>query len=243
MAQWLLFTDSGSFTGLLSFIGVIIVPLLGGIFPVLLLFASRRKGERVPTAVYRFLGNPVLLTVIYVLFLVSILVHGLVIWTEPLQRVLAVLTSVMVVVMTIAMRRAFDRRTIVELREEDERAFFSVTESGRPAVADVRLEYPGDEHRLETAGDEIPAFPSLRRASFRTERGAGALKVWAHRITPEGNSEGLAGLLRVSQGDETRQFDLKLSNGQVVVPMVPGACQVDITFSGADSAGSVGGLL
>jgi hypothetical protein len=149
----------------------------------------------------------------------------------------------MVVVMTIAIRRAFDRRTIVELREEDERTFFSVTESGRPAVADVRLEYPGDERRCEAAGDEIPAFPSLRRVSFRFERGSGALKVWAHRITPEGNSEGLAGLLRVSQGDETRQFDLKLSKGLVVLPIVPGACQVDITFSGAGSAGSVDGLL
>lgn len=83
VAEWLLLTGSGSFTGLLSFIGVIVVPLLGGVFPVLLLLASRRKGERVPTAVYRFLGNPVLLAVICVLFLASILLHGLVIWSDP----------------------------------------------------------------------------------------------------------------------------------------------------------------
>jgi hypothetical protein len=231
MAQWLLLTDSGSFTGLLGFIGVIIVPLLGGIFPVLLLYASRRKGERVPTAVYRFLGNPVLLTAIYVVFLLSILLHGLVIWTDPLQRILAVATSVMVVAMTITMRKTFERRTIVELREEDEQAFFSVTEAGHPAVAEVRLEYLGEERRYETASGEIPAFSSLRRATFQTERGAGVLKVWAHRITPEGNSEGLAGLLRVRLGNETRQFDLKLSGGQVVLPT--GACQVEITFAEA----------
>lgn len=57
--------------------------------------------------------------------------------------------------------------------------------------------------------------------------------MWAPRITPEGNSEGLAGLLRVRQGDETRQFDLKLSDGQVVLPTGPDALQVDITFAGA----------
>ncbi len=48
MSEWLLLTDSGSFTGLLSIIGVLIVPLLGGIFPVLMLVASRRKGDASP---------------------------------------------------------------------------------------------------------------------------------------------------------------------------------------------------
>ena len=234
LAQWLLLTGSGSFTGLLSFIGVIVVPLLGGIFPVLLLYASRRKGERIPTAVYRFLGNPVLLTVIYVLFFLSLLLHGLVIWTDPLQRIVAVLTSVMVVAMTFAMRGAFARRTVVELREEEgEQAFFSVTTAGHRAVADVRLTYPEGEQRYEAAGGDVPAFSSLRRAIFRPKRGesATALKMWVHRITPEGNSEGMAGLLSVRQGNETRQFDLKLSNGQVVLPVSPGEYQVEITLS------------
>ncbi|MBA2712489.1 MAG: hypothetical protein H0U55_02915, partial [Rubrobacteraceae bacterium] len=135
MAEWLLLRGSGSFTGLLGFIGVIIVPLLGGIFPVLLLLASRRQGERVPTAVYRFLGNPLLLVSVYGLFLASIFVHGLLIWTNPLERILAVATSVMVVVMTFAMREAFTRRTVVELRNEErdegEQGFFSITTAGR----------------------------------------------------------------------------------------------------------------
>ena len=242
MAEWLLLTGSGSFTGLLSFIGVIIVPLLGGIFPVLLLFVSRRKGERVPTAVYRFLGNPVLLTGIYALFLVSILMHGLVIWTDPLPRVIAIATSVLVIVMTIAMRRAFARSTTVELREEEgddgERAFFSITTAGRPAVADVKLTYSEGEQRYEAATGDIPDFLSLRRATFWPERGGNAtsLKVWAHRVTPEGDSEGLAGLVHVRQGGETKQFDLKLSRGQVELPVASGDCEVEITLSEADDA-------
>ena len=52
----------------------------------------------------------------------------------------------------------------------------------------------------------------------------------------------LSGTLSVCQGDDTRRFDLGLSDGQVVLSVVPGAFQVDIMFSGADRAGSVGRL-
>jgi hypothetical protein len=135
LAEWLLLTGSGSFTGLLSLIGVLIVPLLSGIFPVLLLVASRRKGERVPEAVYRFLGNPLLLAVIYVLYLASIFLHGLVIWSDPLQRAIALLVGVMVVGMTLAMRGVLARRLVVELRQdEDGRALYSVTRTDGPPL-------------------------------------------------------------------------------------------------------------
>jgi amino acid permease len=241
LAEWQLLTGSGSFTGLLGVIGAIVVPLLGGIFPVLLLVASRQKGERVPGVIYRFLGNPFLLVGIYVLFLISIFVHGLVIWEDPVERVGALLVGAMVVGMTIAviLRGAFARRLIVELREdqsEGEQALFSVSAAGRPAVTDVRLKYPEGEQRFEAAAGEIPAFSSLLQASFRAEWSAGAttqLKVWAHKVTPEGDSEGIAGFLHVRQGDETRRFDLKLSKGQVVLPVAPGTCRVDITLAEA----------
>jgi hypothetical protein len=247
MAEWLLFRGSGSFTGLLGLIGVIIVPLLGGIFPVLLIVASRRQGERVPTAVYRFLGNPVFLVFVYGLFLASIFLHGLLIWTNPLERILAVATSVLVVVMTLAMRKSFTRRTVVELRKEErddgEQGFFSITTAGRSGTADVRLEYPEREETYEAASGEVPAFSSLRRATFQTEGGAGVLKVWAHRVTPEGNSVPLAGLLDVRQGDDTRQFDLEISDGYVILPIAQEACRVDITFARTDEVNPLDRLL
>ena len=79
----------------------------------------------------------------------------------------------------------------------------------------------------------IPDFSSLRQATLRLVRNnVGAqLKVWAHKVTPEGDSEGISGLLHVRQGDETRQFDLKLSKGQVMLPVAPGTCQVDILLA------------
>jgi hypothetical protein len=160
------------------------------------------------------------------------------IWTNPLEHVLAVATSVIVVVMTLAMRKAFLRRTVVELRQEEsdeeEQGYFSVTIAGRAGRADVRLEYAGTEKRYEATSGEVPDFSLVRRAIFEPQGGAGVLKVWAHKITPEGDSVALSGLLNVRQGDETRQFDLRLSDGQVVLPMAQGPYGVDITLAEAD---------
>jgi amino acid permease len=236
VAEWLVLTGSLSFAGLLSILGVIVIPLLTGIFPVLLLIASQRKGERVPGAIYRFLGNPLLLVGIYVLFLSSIFLHGLVVWEDPLQRASALLMSALVLSVTIAvsLRGGFDRRLIVELLEdEDKQAHFSIIAVGHPTVTDVRLTYSYGEQRYKAAAGNIPNFSSLRQATFWTEQNnVGAqLKVWAHKVTPEGDSEGIAGLLHVRQGDETRQFDLKLSKGQVMLPVAPGTCQVDIVLA------------
>jgi hypothetical protein len=244
LAEWQLLRGSVSFTELLGVIGAVVVPLLGGIFPVLLVVASRQKGERVPEVVYRFLGNPLLLVGIYVLFLVSIFVHGLAIWEDPVQRAGALLVGALVIAMTIAvtLRGAFARRLTVELREdqsEGEQALFSVTAAGHPVVADVRLKYAEGEERYDAAAGEIPAIYSLRQASFRIQRSAAAtnqLKVWAHKVTPEGYTEGIAGLLHVRQGEVTKRFDLKLSKGQVVLQVAPGDCQVDITLAeGSDT--------
>ncbi len=57
--------------------------------------------------------------------------------------------------------------------------------------------------------------------------------MWAHKVTPEGDSEGIAGLLHVRQNDETRLFDLKLSKGQVMLPVASNTCKVDIMLSEA----------
>jgi hypothetical protein len=54
--------------------------------------------------------------------------------------------------------------------------------------------------------------------------------VWAHKITPEGDSEGLPALLEVHCGDEKKDFDLKLSGGQVVLPLEDQACRLAITL-------------
>ena len=50
VAEWMVLTDTGSFAGLLGFLGVMVHSLMRGIFPVLLLaallgYCARRSGE------------------------------------------------------------------------------------------------------------------------------------------------------------------------------------------------------
>jgi amino acid permease/DNA-binding MarR family transcriptional regulator len=240
LAEWSLLTGTGSFTGLLSVVGVVIIPVLGGIFPVLLLFASRRKGERVPTAGYRFLGNRILLIGIYVVFLGSIVLHGLVIWTDPVLRGVALAAGVAVVVMTWSVRNAFAARLNVELRQEDgpaqqSQGFFSVVCGGEPRASEVRLTYPAAEQRIDAATGEVPDFASVQQVGVTpgqrsSARPPGQLKVWVHRITATEDSEGLNAQLHVRDAGTTQRFDLALHEGTVVLPLASAAPEVRITF-------------
>ena len=225
VAEGLLLTGSGSFARVLSIGGVLAISIIAGIFPVLLLAASRRTGEFVPEVVYRFLGHPVLIVSIYLLFLSNIFLHGVAIWQAPLERAAAVLTGALVAGATLSMvrRGAFRRRVVVELREDqraDGCAVFNVVASGQPAVADVQLEYPDAERHIHAAAGEVPQFPMLRSALFQLpDLQAHTLKVWAYRIAPSGDSEALPAVLQVQCGDRTQQFDLQLSGGQLLLPL------------------------
>ena len=65
VAEWMVLTDTGSFAGILGFLGVMVHSLMSGIFPMLLLAASRRKGELVPGVSYRALGHPLVIGGVY----------------------------------------------------------------------------------------------------------------------------------------------------------------------------------
>jgi hypothetical protein len=125
-------------------------------------------------------------------------------------------------------------RVVVELcvdRSAGGRATFSIISSGRPAPADVWLNYGDGEQHIVAARDEVPAFPSLRSATFQlSPTPAREVKVWAHAITPEGISESLSVLLTVYDGDERREFDLARSGGQTVLHLAHELCRLEITF-------------
>ena len=87
VTEWLVLSGRASFTLLLSFAGVVAVPIFAGIFPCLLIQSSRRKGDLVPGSVSRWLGRPWLTVAVYALFLIGILLHGFLIWEQPGERV------------------------------------------------------------------------------------------------------------------------------------------------------------
>jgi hypothetical protein len=237
LTEWLLLTGGQSFSRPLSFIGTIVGALFGGIFPVLLLVSSRRKGEFAPDVGTRLTGRPLLLISIYLIFLAGIFLHGLVIWQGSVDRAgaLFVGTSVLGLTIAVARRGSFAPRIVVELREnsgEEGQAIFAVTAGGQPVTADVRLGYPQGEQHYQAAAGQVPALSSLRYAIFQLPPAqAQELKVWAHKVTPEGDSEGLPALLKVHCADVSTQFDLALSGGQALVPLTGEACRVEITLA------------
>ena len=243
LTEWLIFTGTSSFTEVLAVGGLLGNSLVSGIFPVLLLASSRRKGDLVPDVVMKRLGHATVVTVIYLLFLGTLFLHAFIIWVNPAERAAAFVVGLLVIAATIRMVRqgAFTRRLVVEFKEDSQdtknkRAMFNITASGQRAVAEVEMRYATREEKRYEAAGEVPSFADLRSVTFKlpaTE--ARELKVWAHTITPDGASVSLPGVVEVQCENESRQFDLKLSDGQIVMPLTDGECWLRITLPEADS--------
>jgi hypothetical protein len=236
LTEWLFLAGAQSFTSVLAFAGVLGNSLVGGIFPVLLLVSSRQKGEFVPGVVFGILNHPFLIGGIYSLFLANLLLHGLVIWKNPVARTSALSVALLSLGATIMMKHsgAFAARVVVELREEQPeggRAVLNITAGGRPKMAEVQLGYAEGEQNYRVANIEIPSLSALRYAIFKlpTKR-IKELRVWAHRGNSKDNCESLPALLEVNSGNQNMQFDLKLSNGQVLLPLVSETSQMKLTF-------------
>ncbi len=234
---WLLISGQGSFSGLISLIGIITVPILAGIFAMLMLVASRRKGEYVPGVAWGFVGRWPVVAVIYLLFLASILLHGLVIWQDTLQRLAALAAGLSVVAMTVVVvrQRAFRPRAVVEFRTDEElgdRAFFQFTVAGKPMSADVHLNYDRDERQISASSGEVLAFKTLRSVVFRLPSlPLKELKVWVHQITLEGTSQPMPVRLEAQCGTETKSYDLEATGGQILLPLSGQPCQLTMRLA------------
>jgi amino acid permease len=213
VAEWMVLTGTGSFAGMLGFLGVMVHSLMSGIFPALLLVGSRRKGELVPGVSYRFLGHPLLIGGIYLLFLGNLFLHGLVIWQHPLMRAGGVFMGLLIfgVMIGMARRGAFAPRAVVELRYGQQpggRSVVSVVVGGEPLAAEARVE--GRQAHVT-----LPAT------------GARELKLWAHSITSAGDSEPLEGLAEIAQNGAVRRMELGPPS-MVTLPYDGGPCEIRV---------------
>jgi hypothetical protein len=188
LVLWLLATDRESFSEPLGYVGTLTAPLLGGIFPMLLIVASRRRGELVPGAAPGLIGHPVTAVAIGALFLAGVVLHGVLIWDQPPARVAALaVAGAMAAVAVIALRRgAFRPRAVIELRREPERdlGHLGVTIAGAAGHA-VAVELDG---RPGKPGS-FEHFSQLSSASVVLPADApDEVSVWAHRVSPDGQS-------------------------------------------------------
>jgi amino acid permease len=133
LVEWMLLTGRGSFAEPLGFLGVIVISLLGGIYPMLLLVASRCRRQGRPGLVLRILGHPLPATGIYVLYLGNLFLHGLLLWEDPLQRAVALAVGVMMLAVTLVLlrRRILARRPRMSVQRGQSRV--SIAERWEPA--------------------------------------------------------------------------------------------------------------
>jgi multisubunit Na+/H+ antiporter MnhC subunit len=223
LTEWLFFAQTQSFTSVLAFAGVLGNSLVGGIFPVLLLLSSRRKGELIPATVIDRLDRPWLLAGIYSLFVGILLVHGLFIWHDAIARFSALAVAVLAVGATLITfaAGALTPRTVVEFREQTNlngKTLLNITAGGKPKTTAIRLGYEEGEQQYQDSTLEVNTLSPLRYIICQlTTKGREELKVWTHCSQIDGNNH-LPTLLEVYQGDKKMQYDLKLSGGKVLLP-------------------------
>lgn len=235
LTEWLFLTQTQSFTRVLAFAGVLGNSLVGGIFPILLLVSSRRKGELVPEIVIDQLGHPLLLAGTYSLFIFILLIHGLFIWDNEIARFCALVVTILALGTTLVtiLAGAFIPRTVVEIHKENNlsgKTSFNITTEGKPKPADISLSY--GNHRQQYQSSTVEADSSLRSAICQlSTKGKEELKIWTHRRNNSGSYESFPTILEVHQGERKMQFDLMLSGGKILLPAIAGDYRLKFKFS------------
>jgi hypothetical protein len=128
-------------------------------------------------------------------------------------------------------------RTVVELREdqrEKEPSLVAITSGGQPTRAKIVLSYADHEEKFDAASSEVSNFAKLRSTQVQLPcTQAQELKIWTHRLTPEGDSTSLPTLATLQCDSEQRA--ISLTDGQVVLPLANTACQIEIKLTEANS--------
>jgi hypothetical protein len=194
------------FVGPIAIGGALTVPLITGLFPLLLVLAARRKAEYVPGRVIRILGQPVVAAVLLGLFIVALLAHGLVIWEGPLERAAAIAMSVFSVgiIAWIWRSGAFRPRAVVELRRDRRlrRTTLSVTAAGATLTAEQPV------HASDGA-----IVTSVPKGAWRE------LRVWAHEVADDGWSTGLPVDVELVENGTTERVRLAALDDPHVLPI------------------------
>ena len=242
LLEYLLITDQDWFARPIGLVGVLTVPLIGGVFPMLLVIAARRRGEYVPGRVIGFVGHPLVAGAISAIFLGGVVLHGLVIWQDPIERGLALGVAAITVGLIAWMLRgpAFRRTAVMEIRastdEAPMRLAYSLTVDGRSAAAEVRLAHPAGAEDVRESPGTI-GLDSLSRATFAfVPEGARRLKMWVHQVSADGASVGMGGTVHLA--DASGERILILDAGGTVAADLGGPGEVVVRWQGADAGGA-----
>lgn len=230
---WLALSGMGSFTTLLGVVSVFTLPLVTGILPMLLLVATRRKGDFPAGFVVAWLGRPVVVGLLYFFFVASVLLHGLYIWTPLPLRLAAIGGGLVMVALGVRVwqRGLLTGRTVITIRQDEGLRGSNqvqVVRNGQLFPTAIGLRH--DDHTIQTqaATAAIPHFDTLRVVTVALPTDAPTqLKVWLHHLMPTGNSTGIQANVVVSNGTVGQPVHLSTEEGQVTLPPIT-ADRVDI---------------
>jgi hypothetical protein len=176
------------------------------------------------------------LGVLSIPLLASLFIHGVVIWQYSISFWVGALVSILLLAIPLMLIRQgiFTSRTVLELRQDtrtDRQSTFSLTSNGQPLAAQVCLSYARGAIHFQTSAGTVFNAPSLHFASFLLPtRFTRELRVSAYQITTNGRYESLPAFLEVNNGGDTKQFDLSLVNGRLLLPLTGKMCNLKVIF-------------
>jgi hypothetical protein len=209
---------------------------MGGAYPVLLLFASRKRGDYVPSLVIRLLGNRLVAGAIFILYLALIFFYGIFIYDNLLERLVTISVGVFMIIVTWLMirRGAFQPRLVIELRDEQrpgQASQLSVVANGQAIDIPVLLSYHGIPNQEIHPGDPLGELRSLHTVSLPIPdeiEHISQVKVWVHSVSPQADSAGIPADVQITTVSNEVMEQASLPNGLAVLPLPPGAQKVHI---------------
>lgn len=200
--QFAFYSGQYSFIKPLELNGSLLTPLLAGLFPVLLLVVSRRRGRAIGGAkLSSLLTHPILLGAIALLYFSSLILHATLIWTDPLSQGLAFVAAVIMVVCILELvgKRAFRSRVLVEinyLQETNDQISVNATYKGEALDYTTSCTTLDGEIKIYASGEKVPNYSQCRELSIElADTPASVLQVQAFRVSQHFEAEPLSGEL------------------------------------------------
>ncbi|MCX6053387.1 MAG: hypothetical protein NTZ74_00445 [Chloroflexi bacterium] len=234
LSIWSLSNQSITFSDVFGVAGILVGALMTGVIPVLLIAISRKKGERVPGWVYRFMGNPIFLGFIFIISWLTILLHGTIIWEGIVQRALALLVFFWIGFMTFRLIKggAFRERLVIELCQDlrpSGGVLLSVVQGGKPAIAKITVVTPAqtEEHCCDHL--VLPDLLSPLQLQIHIPSSAATeLEIWAYQVNGDGETEAIKGVVIARDAEGTRELDLAQTEQKLLLPLKK-ECRVEIS--------------
>ena len=246
VAETLLDLGDVSFTSVLTICGLVTNFIVGGVFPMLLVLAARRRAELVPARTWRWIGAPPVVWAIVAGCLGALVFVGLAVLDDWGSRSAALAAAALgaATVLWADRRGSFRARCVVELIDDRRgagEARWALVSNGRPLDADVELGYEGAAPRSVRGSDGPVENPdALRTITVRGKDGSDVkeIAIWGQRVDADGAPVPIAATATVRAGRDGAATALRLDpDGRSPdLELPPGPWSVELLLAGTSGA-------